>query len=132
MIMQEREKWRSGFGFALAASHGAQWIIQWLHDSQLPPCRTYTIHMGDLPIPSDVDAALVGARVGLEVLHMNALLIKMQEFGKRLKEVREEIRQAYEQDLREMDRIQSILEKEVREMDRFESLLDEWIEMVVQ
>ena len=40
------------FGFALAASHGAQWIIQWLHGLQLPPCRTYTIHMGELPLPT--------------------------------------------------------------------------------
>ena len=39
------------FGFALAAAHGAQWIIQWLRNSLVPPGRTYTIHMGDLPLP---------------------------------------------------------------------------------
>ena len=39
------------FGFALAAAHGAQWIIQWLCDSLVPTCITYTIHMGDLPLP---------------------------------------------------------------------------------
>ena len=40
------------FGFALAAAHGAQWIIQWLRNSLVPPCRTYTIHMGELPLPT--------------------------------------------------------------------------------
>ena len=39
------------FGFAEAASHGAQWVIQWLRESQLPPNRMATIHMGDLPLP---------------------------------------------------------------------------------
>ena len=39
------------FGFAEAASHGAQWVIQWLRGSQVPLGRTYTIHMGDLPLP---------------------------------------------------------------------------------
>ena len=39
------------FGFALAAAHGAQWIIQWLRNSMVPPGRTYTIHMGELPLP---------------------------------------------------------------------------------
>jgi hypothetical protein len=39
------------FGFALAATHGTQWIIQWLRNSLVPPGRTYTIHMGDLPLP---------------------------------------------------------------------------------
>ena len=39
------------FGFAEAASHGAQWVIQWLRGAQVPQGRTYTIHMGDLPLP---------------------------------------------------------------------------------
>jgi len=39
------------FGFAEAASHGAQWVIQWLRGGQVPPGRTYSIHMGDLPLP---------------------------------------------------------------------------------
>ena len=39
------------FGFALAAAHGAQWIIQWLRNSLTPSCRTYSIHNGELPIP---------------------------------------------------------------------------------
>ena len=39
------------FGFAEAASHGAQWVIQWLRGAKVPPSRTYTIHMGDLPLP---------------------------------------------------------------------------------
>lgn len=39
------------FGFAEAASHGAQWVIQWLRGAKVPPGRTYTIHMGDLPLP---------------------------------------------------------------------------------
>ena len=39
------------FGFALAAAHGAQWIIQWLRNSLVPASRTYTIHMGELPLP---------------------------------------------------------------------------------
>ena len=39
------------FGFALAASHGAQWIVQWLRNSGLPQNRMYSIHMGDLPFP---------------------------------------------------------------------------------
>ena len=39
------------FGFALAAAHGAQWIIQWLRKSQLPPNRMSTIHMGELQLP---------------------------------------------------------------------------------
>jgi hypothetical protein len=39
------------FGFAEAASHGAQWVIQWLRGEQVPPGRTYSIHMGDLPLP---------------------------------------------------------------------------------
>ncbi len=36
------------FGFALAAAHGAQWIVQWLRGADTPPGRIYTIHMGDL------------------------------------------------------------------------------------
>ncbi len=43
------------FGFALAAAHGAQWIIQWLRNSLVPPSRTYTIHMGDLPLPQIIE-----------------------------------------------------------------------------
>jgi hypothetical protein len=43
------------FGFALAAAHGAQWIIQWLRFSLVPPGRTYTIHMGELPLPRIVE-----------------------------------------------------------------------------
>ena len=39
------------FGFAEAASHGAQWVIQWLRGSQVPSARTYSIHMGNLPLP---------------------------------------------------------------------------------
>jgi len=39
------------FGFAEAASHGAQWVIQWLRGGQVPLGRTYSIHMGDLPLP---------------------------------------------------------------------------------
>ena len=39
------------FGFAEAASHGAQWVIQWLRGGQVPSARTYSIHMGDLPLP---------------------------------------------------------------------------------
>ena len=39
------------FGFVNAASHGAQWLIQWLRGSQVPSARTYSIHMGDLPLP---------------------------------------------------------------------------------
>ena len=39
------------FGFAEAASHGAQWVIQWLRGATVPTSRTYTIHMGDLPLP---------------------------------------------------------------------------------
>ena len=40
------------FGFALAASHGAQWIVQWLRGSDVPSSRMYTIHMGELPFPT--------------------------------------------------------------------------------
>ena len=43
------------FGFALAAAHGGQWIIQWLRNSLVPPSRTYTIHMGDLPLPQIIE-----------------------------------------------------------------------------
>ena len=39
------------FGFVNAASHGAQWLIQWLRGSQVPSARTYSIHMGNLPLP---------------------------------------------------------------------------------
>ena len=43
------------FGFALAATHGAQWIIQWLRNWSVPSGRTYSIHMGDLPLPQVVE-----------------------------------------------------------------------------
>jgi len=43
------------FGFAEAASHGAQWVIQWLRRAQVPQGRTYTIHMGYLPLPEVVE-----------------------------------------------------------------------------
>ena len=39
------------FGFALAAAHGAQWIVQWLRGASTPPGRIYSIHMGQLPLP---------------------------------------------------------------------------------
>ncbi len=39
------------FGFALAAAHGAQWIIQWLRGSNVPVGRIYSAHMGELPYP---------------------------------------------------------------------------------
>ena len=39
------------FGFAEAASHGAQWVIQWLRGSQLPPNRMSSIHMGEFRLP---------------------------------------------------------------------------------
>ena len=39
------------FGFALAAAHGAQWIIQWLRGANPPPGKMYSIHMGELPLP---------------------------------------------------------------------------------
>lgn len=39
------------FGFALAAAHGAQWIIQWLRGANVPVCRMYSAHMGELPLP---------------------------------------------------------------------------------
>jgi len=37
------------FGFALAATFGAQWTIQWLRESSTPSSRMYSIHMGKLP-----------------------------------------------------------------------------------
>ena len=40
------------FGFALAAAHGAQWIIQWLRNSNVPKGKMYTIHMGELQFPT--------------------------------------------------------------------------------
>ena len=49
------------FGFALAAAHGAQWIIQWLRNSLVPPGRSYTIHMGDLPLP-EIDSPILEAQ----------------------------------------------------------------------
>ena len=39
------------FGFALAAAHGAQWIVQWLRGASVPSGKMYTIHMGELPLP---------------------------------------------------------------------------------
>lgn len=39
------------FGFALAAAHGAQWIIQWLRGASTPSGKLYSIHMGELPLP---------------------------------------------------------------------------------
>ena len=39
------------FGFALAAAHGAQWIIQWLRGSNVPSGKMYSIHMGELLLP---------------------------------------------------------------------------------
>jgi hypothetical protein len=39
------------FGFALAAAHGAQWIIQWLRGASVPSGKMYSIHMGELPLP---------------------------------------------------------------------------------
>ena len=43
------EKGNIQFGFALAATFGAQWVIQWLRDSATPHSRMYSIHMGTLP-----------------------------------------------------------------------------------
>ncbi|MEC7704778.1 MAG: ThiF family adenylyltransferase [Candidatus Thermoplasmatota archaeon] len=39
------------FGFALAAAHGAQWVIQWLREANVPVGRIYSAHMGELPYP---------------------------------------------------------------------------------
>ena len=39
------------FGFALAAAHGAQGVVQWLRDSTSPPGRIYSTYMGELPFP---------------------------------------------------------------------------------
>jgi hypothetical protein len=44
------------FGFSEAASHGAQWAIQWLRSEKceptmLPRRRMMSIHMGELPFP---------------------------------------------------------------------------------
>ena len=39
------------FGFALAAAHGAQWVVQWLRGATVPPGKMYSIHMGELPLP---------------------------------------------------------------------------------
>ena len=39
------------FGFALAAAHGAQWVIQWLRGGNPPSGKMYSIHMGELPMP---------------------------------------------------------------------------------
>ena len=36
------------FGFALAAAHGAQWVLQWLRGANTPAGKLYTIHMGEL------------------------------------------------------------------------------------
>ena len=43
------EKGNIQFGFALAATFGAQWVIQWLRGSATPNSRMYSIHMGALP-----------------------------------------------------------------------------------
>lgn len=43
------EKGNIQFGFALAATFGAQWVIQWLRGSATPVSRMYSIHMGPLP-----------------------------------------------------------------------------------
>ena len=43
------EKGNIQFGFALAATIGAQWVIQWLRGSTTPTSRMYSIHMGTLP-----------------------------------------------------------------------------------
>ena len=39
------------FGFALAAAHGAQWVVQWLRGGSKPSGKMYSIHMGELPMP---------------------------------------------------------------------------------
>ena len=39
------------FGFALAAAHGAQWVVQWLRGGSPPSGKMYSIHMGELPMP---------------------------------------------------------------------------------
>ncbi len=39
------------FGFALAAAHGAQWVVQWLRGANVPIGRMYSAHMGELPLP---------------------------------------------------------------------------------
>tara|TARA_Y100001934_G_scaffold21303_1_gene24136 strand:- start:658 stop:1314 length:657 start_codon:yes stop_codon:yes gene_type:complete len=39
------------FGFALAAAHGAQWVVQWLRGGNPPSGKMYSIHMGELPMP---------------------------------------------------------------------------------
>ena len=46
------------FGFALAATVGAQWVIQWLRGSATPANRMYSIHMGSLPffVKAEVDS----------------------------------------------------------------------------
>ncbi|MEE2747387.1 MAG: ThiF family adenylyltransferase [Candidatus Thermoplasmatota archaeon] len=43
------EKGNIQFGFALAATFGAQWTIQWLRGRPTPSSRMYSIHMGLLP-----------------------------------------------------------------------------------
>ena len=43
------EKGNIQFGFAIAATFGAQWTIQWLRGSSTPSSRMYSIHMGNLP-----------------------------------------------------------------------------------
>ena len=52
------EKGNIQFGFALAATFGAQWIVQWLRGMATPECRMYSIHMGLLPffVREEVDA----------------------------------------------------------------------------
>jgi hypothetical protein len=52
------EKGNIQFGFALAATVGAQWVIQWLRGSATPTSRMYSIHMGLLPffVKGEVDS----------------------------------------------------------------------------
>lgn len=41
------------FGFSEAASHGAEWIVQWLNDRRnLPSSRMYYLHTGQRTFPS--------------------------------------------------------------------------------
>ena len=42
------------FGFALAAAHGAQWVVQWLRGASTPSGKMYSIHMGELPLPETI------------------------------------------------------------------------------
>ena len=42
------------FGFALAAAHGAQWVVRWLRGASTPSGKMYSIHMGELPLPETI------------------------------------------------------------------------------